>query len=93
MFPGSAAQRSSALPAFRSAFILIALASVIHFGALFGQWAWLQFAEWRLSHALIAQASSAGIAEAATASAAFLAISRRHDAALHRAPHPGHDAA
>ena len=83
-----ASERSSVLQGFRSAFILLGIALVIHFGALFGQWAWLQFAEWRLSRALIAQASSTGVAEAASASAAFSAISRRHDAALHRAGKP-----
>ena len=76
---------TSPLRRFRPALVLTALALVIHFGALLGQLAWLQFSQWRVSRALIAQAASAGISDSATASAAYAAIMRRYDAALHRA--------
>jgi hypothetical protein len=84
----SASQRSSVLQRFRPAFVLMALALVVHFGALFGQLAWLQFSAWRVSRALISQSASAGISVAATPGAAFAAITRRYDAALRQAGKP-----
>ena len=82
------AQRSSDLQRFRPALVLATLALAVHVGALLGQWGWFQFAAWRVSRAVIAQAASVGISETGSASAAFSAIARRYDAALHRAGKP-----
>ncbi|HEX2390505.1 MAG TPA: type II secretion system protein GspL [Casimicrobiaceae bacterium] len=84
----SASQRSSVLQRFRPSFVLVALALVVHFGALLGQLAWLQVSAWRVSRDLIAQAASAGSSVAASPSAAFAAVARRYDAALRRAGKP-----
>lgn len=70
--------------AFRPALLLATLALAIHVGGLLLQWSWLNFEDWRLSRALVAQAAAAGLPSAATPAAAAAAIARRNAELRHR---------
>ena len=79
------ASGSRAVRWFRPALVLAALALGIHFGALLVQWGWLNLVDWRLSQALVAQATAAGMTSATTPLAASAAIARQNADLRHRA--------
>ena len=70
---------------FRPALVLAALAiACLALGAL-AQWTWLAVADWRLSRALVREATDAGLAGVTTPQTAAAAIARRHAELRHRA--------
>ena len=79
------ASGSRAVRWFRPALVLATLALGIHFGALLVQWGWLNLVDWRLSQALVAQATAAGMTSATTPLAASAAIARQNADLRHRA--------
>ena len=76
---------SRVAPWFRPALTLGALALLIHACGLLMQWTWLNFVDWRLSRALVAEAAAGGLPTAATPTAAVAAIARRNAELRHRA--------
>lgn len=69
----------------RPALVLATLALVIHVGALLSQWTWQSVGNWRVSRALVADASVANVPGDATAPMAATAIARQNAQLRHRA--------
>ena len=81
--PGTS--RSSTLRAFRPAAILAGLAAGIYLAGLVLESSWLGIENWRLSHALVAEATAAQLPDASTAPTAMAAIARQNATLRHRA--------
>ncbi|MEO9135172.1 MAG: type II secretion system protein GspL [Casimicrobiaceae bacterium] len=77
-------KRSSLARALRPALVLAALALVLHLGALVFQWTWFNVENWRLARALVDEAAAAQLPDAATPSAAAVAITRQNAELRHR---------
>jgi general secretion pathway protein L len=71
--------------AFAPALLLAALALLLHVGGLALQWAWLNVENWKVSRALVDDASAAQLPDAATAATAAAAIARQNAKLRHRA--------
>ena len=65
--------------------MLAALAVVVLVLGALAQWTWLAVADWRLSRALVREATNAGLDGVATPQAAAAAIAHRHAELRHRA--------
>ena len=80
-----ASQSAPGLKLFRPALSLLALAAIVHFGALLAQWTWVKVENWRTSRALMSEAVTDELPDAATPEAAAAAIERRYAELRHRA--------
>lgn len=79
------ARRSLGFRSFRPALVLVAAALCIHLGGLVVQWSSLMFDGWRLSRALVDEATAAQLPDATTPTSAFAAIAHRNTLLRHRA--------
>lgn len=79
------AGRPAIARAFRPALALGGLALVLYVTGLAVQWSYLALENWRLSRALVSEAASAQLADAATPAAAIAAIARHNADLRHRA--------
>jgi hypothetical protein len=71
--------------AYRPALVLATLAACLAVAGVLGQWAALTFTDWRLSRALVREATNAGLADVTTPEGAAAAVNRRYAELRHRA--------
>ena len=83
--PASAPAASSAVRAFRPALFLATAAVALLATGLLVERAWLAFAQWQASRALVQEAASARLPNASTPAAAAAAIAQANAQARHRA--------
>jgi type II secretory pathway component PulL len=85
---GTGPTQSSTVRSFRPALLVAGLALAIHAGGMLVQWGWLNLVDWRLSRAIVQQATASGFANITNAAAASSAIARRNAELRHRAGRP-----